>query len=369
MNEMNLMEALGSIPLDLINCGFERSAEPAGLISGTASVQPAAAFGDPLPQIPDEKAASGTVSMRRMKYLPAAAVAACLLFAVGFVLLFLQAGNPAQSDESSGYFLAEESVPETLPVTSSPGSTQTTQSLTTAGTSLKKTTQTTALPVIAETAADIPAETEPQTDAAPAETSTEITTFTTEAAATETETTTDSDIIPIDIPEGGVYVMHRRLADDPLPKEVRIAAAPEAVFIIDADDAGESVSVRYGSETELLCRGVYISQAIFADISGDGIPELCLTAYTAAHDVMYTAVYETTERKQYTIGETGDLSQGGWEMFEVGVDGKGLAGIRRTYYPPEERNTVHENSKAYGTFRILDGILYFIEDRTGTQYH
>lgn len=93
-----------------------------------------------------------------------------------------------------------------------------------------------------------------------------------------------------------------------------------------------------------------------------------MTAYTVSQMIMDTVVYETTEQKRYTIGTSGDPDKGGWEMFEVGVDSSRLAGIRRTYYPPEDR-TIHDNAKAYGTFRIMDGVLYFIEHRTGTRYH
>lgn len=369
MNASAFSDLLGKLPVDMLADAFPNAQR---------FQQTAVKSADYTPK--SEYSAIGRQSGERApRWTIAAVLAACLLFAVGFGAVMLHGNQddliPQNSQVDS--FLEE--------VTAATTSDQTAAALSEAETA---TSAQTLLHVTVTTSAQVSAVTEPETQ--PEETAlpsvnsqtdlqhenaaldeTDTTALTTESETDVPAVTTTHDNIPvIDIPEDSAYQVYSHFAEDGAPqmKEVRISAAPEAVFVISEDENGESVSVRYGSETQLLCQGVYLSHCIFADISGDGVPELCMTAYTVSQMIMDTVVYETTEQKRYTIGTSGDPDKGGWEMFEVGVDSSRLAGIRRTYYPPEDR-TVHDNSKAYGTFRIMDGVLYFIEYRTGTRYH
>lgn len=323
--------------------------------------------------------------VRQHHLLPAAAIAACFGITIGIGCLFRSQDGVTEARNPS-YDLQEVTCTQTSAQTVSAiaAQTQTASVITetdkiTACTGITDavTEQTDKLPAPPETVTEAftPAETAPPAADTLSATET-ITTVQTTAAA-------DDGIPTIDIPDGGVYVLRDMLSNEDLPHEVRISALPDAVFtVIEDDGTAGSITVRYSGETQVLSEGVYLSRdhvpesggiylvrAVFADISGDGVPELCMTACAVPTQVIFTVVFEPVERKLYSMGEIGDISTGGWEMFEVAVDSGKLGGIRRTYYPPEERENPHDNAKAYGTFRILDGILYFIEDRTGTQYH
>ena len=134
----------------------------------------------------------------------------------------------------------------------------------------------------------------------------------TTAAETVTTTAADDGIPQIDVPEGGAYEWRSNGTESPL--RIRLSVAPETVFTWEFHASGEHKTDLLSAETDgrtiQICSGEPLRNIFFSDISGDGVPEICISSewreindYGLPETLRFVFVYDPVSQQQYQLGD------------------------------------------------------------------
>ena len=351
MNVFAVSEALGDVPEDLIALCFDEpdTAAPVNALPQQKSVT----VTDSLPK-PVKK------PVRISRIASGIAAAACLLFAVGFRFLFHQPGSSDFTVQSSGESMLDEAAvttetnPQTAPPETQPDESAKTQTAPAkhTDTPAKPTTHTEPVqtaPPAAQTAASVPRQTESAAAVQPAALTTaavltqtsgsqtaasgqptvEQQTKPSSVNATEPETTSgttattvttaapDDGIERINVPEGAALEWCRDYHTESV-MQVILSAAPDTVIRWETDQKGHEAiyAVNHGKPLQ-ICTGEPIRNVFFSDLTGDGVPEVCISSeWNEAFDFgtqrqCYIYVFDMINRVVYQLGERLDIGSDG----------------------------------------------------------
>ena len=181
------------------------------------------------------------------------------------------------------------------------------------------------------------------------------TTYTTATFHIETQTLTMPYIPPHEVEQKDIICWHDcglrtdgKEAESPfnMHDSITIPALPDFQFTWEK----ETIAVSKGSTQIASFGGMPVWSAYFTDLTGDGIPELCVNASFGSGMVdEHITVYDCMERKQYDLWDRGVFD------YKLAVENDSLT-VERTL---NMYNTAESTVK--GSIVLKDGIAYFVE--------
>ncbi len=131
-------------------------------------------------------------------------------------------------------------------------------------------------------------------------------------------------------------------------KEITLDAFPGATFRWKDENWGDSILAEENGKTRKLFSGMPVRNVFFADVTGDGKPELCASVYFGSGIVdEHIVVYDYVNKQSYVLWDRGTFD------YHLSLDDGALQVIKRIF----NTSILPTDNGAFGELVMEDGLL------------
>ncbi len=132
------------------------------------------------------------------------------------------------------------------------------------------------------------------------------------------------------------------------PQSVSVDAFPGVTFRWKDENWGDSILAEENGETRKLFSGMPVWNVFFADVTGDGKPELCASVYFGSGIVdEHIVVYDYVNKQSYVLWDRGTFD------YHLSLDDGALQVIKRIF----NTSILPTDNGAFGELVMEDGLL------------
>ena len=132
------------------------------------------------------------------------------------------------------------------------------------------------------------------------------------------------------------------------PQSVSVDAFPGVTFRWKDDNWGDSILAEENGKTRKLFSGMPVWNVFFADVTGDGKPELCASVYFGSGIVdEHIVVYDYVNKQSYVLWDRGTFD------YHLSLDDGALQVIKRIF----NTSILPTDNGAFGELVMEDGLL------------
>ncbi len=132
------------------------------------------------------------------------------------------------------------------------------------------------------------------------------------------------------------------------PQSVTVPAFPGVTFRWKDENWGDSILAEENGKTRMLFSGMPVWNVFFADVTGDGKPELCASVYFGSGIVdEHIVVYDYVNKQSYVLWDRGTFD------YHLSLDDGALQVIKRIF----NTSILPTDNGAFGELVMEDGLL------------